>query len=71
MGGVRNQTTDDFPKNPWTCCSQHIHSYTLEDVDEILGVSDGQGVPSVTVNVSNGDIIEISGLEQVSMTPAS
>ena len=36
--------------------------------DEILGGS--QGVPSVTVNLSKGDVITISSLSQVMMTPA-
>jgi hypothetical protein len=43
-----------------------------EDVNEILGGSaaDG-GVPSVTFNVQSGDVITVSGLSQVTLTPAS
>jgi hypothetical protein len=40
----------------------------VDNVDEILGVSDGQGVPSVTTNLTNGDIISISGLTEVTLT---
>ncbi|MGA8726955.1 MAG: hypothetical protein WB565_18125 [Acidimicrobiales bacterium] len=41
-----------------------------DSYDEILGgdASDG-GVPSVTVNLTNGDVIAISSLSQVTMTP--
>lgn len=39
-----------------------------DNVDEILGVTDGIGVPSVTTNLTNGDTIQISGLSQVTMT---
>lgn len=40
-----------------------------EGVDEILGSADGMGVPNVTVTIHKGDVIEISGLAQVTMTP--
>lgn len=40
-----------------------------EGVNEILGGSDG--VPSVTFTVQNGDVISISGLSQVTLTPTS
>lgn len=40
-----------------------------EGVDEILGSADGIGVPNVTVTIHKGDVIEISGLAQVTMTP--
>ena len=39
-----------------------------ESVDEILGGSDG--VPNVTVNLNDGDVITISSLSQVTMSPA-
>lgn len=43
-----------------------------EGVDEILGGSAAYGgVPSVTFNVSNGDVIDISGLSQVTLTPTN
>lgn len=43
---------------------------TNEGVDEILGdVTDG-GVANVTVTVQKGDVIQISGLSQVTMTPS-
>jgi hypothetical protein len=38
-----------------------------ENVNEILG---SNGVPSVTFDVKNGDVISISSLGQVTMTPA-
>lgn len=41
-----------------------------ESVDEILGTADGLGVPNITVNLQDGDIIQISSLSQVIMTPA-
>ena len=37
-------------------------------VNEILG-QNGYGVPSVTTNLTNGDVITISGLGEVTMTP--
>jgi len=37
-------------------------------VNEILGGA--SGVPSVTFNVKNGDVIGVSGLSQVTLTPA-
>ncbi len=41
-----------------------------EDIDEILGGGTAAGgVPNVTVNVQTGDVIEISGLASVTMTP--
>lgn len=39
---------------------------TSENVDEILGGSDG--VPSVSFDVSKGDVIDISSLSQVTLT---
>jgi TM2 domain-containing membrane protein YozV len=39
-----------------------------DNVDEILGVSGGQGVPSVSTNLTNSDVIQISGLSQVTLT---
>lgn len=41
-----------------------------ESVDEILGDASAGGVPSVTVNLSKGDVITIGSLSQVTMTPA-
>lgn len=41
-----------------------------EFVDEILGQADGLGVPSITVNLHKGDVIDISSLSTVTMTPA-
>jgi hypothetical protein len=41
-----------------------------EDVNEILGTAGGLGVANVTVNLSKGDVITISGLSQVTMTPS-
>jgi hypothetical protein len=38
-----------------------------EGVDEILGGS--YGVPSVTATLHGGDVIDISGLASVTMTP--
>ena len=43
---------------------------TSEGVDEILGDESDGGVPNVTTTVQKGDVIEISGLSQVTMTPA-
>ncbi len=40
-----------------------------EGVDEILGTADGMGVPNVTVTVHKGDVIQVSGLSTVVMTP--
>jgi len=40
-----------------------------EGINEILGSADGLGVPSVTVTVHKGDVIQISGLARVVMTP--
>ncbi len=42
-----------------------------DSYNEILGVSDGQGVPQVTVTLTDGDVIAISGLSQVFMTPTN
>ena len=43
-----------------------------EGVDEILGGSSADGgVPSVTFNVSDGDVIDISSLSQVTLTPTN
>jgi hypothetical protein len=39
-----------------------------EGVNEILGGSNG--VPNVTTNLQTGDVITISGLSQVTLTPA-
>jgi hypothetical protein len=38
-------------------------------VNEILGQNDIGGVPSVTTDLTDGDVITISGLGQVTMTP--
>jgi hypothetical protein len=44
---------------------------TGEGVNEILSSNPGPGaVSSVTFNVQNGDVIEISGLEQVTLEPS-
>lgn len=40
-----------------------------DSVNEILGQTSGMGVANVTTNLSDGDVITISGLEQVTMTP--
>jgi len=40
-----------------------------EGINEILGSAEGVGVPSVTVTVHKGDVIQISGLARVVMTP--
>jgi len=40
-----------------------------DSVNEILGQNDVGGVPSVTTDLTNGDVITISGLGQVTMTP--
>lgn len=42
-----------------------------DSYDEILGVSDGQGVPSVRAQISKGDQIQISGLSSVTFTPVT
>jgi hypothetical protein len=42
-----------------------------DSYDEILGVSNGQGVPQLTVTLTDGDVIAISGLSQVTMTPSN
>jgi hypothetical protein len=41
-----------------------------ESVDEILGNSSAGGVPNVTVNLQDGDVVNIGSLSQVTMTPA-
>ena len=41
-----------------------------EGVNEILGTSSGIGVANVTVNLSEGDVIDIGGLSRVTMTPS-
>lgn len=41
-----------------------------DNVNEILGAKEGMGVPSVTTNLTDGDVISISSLNQVTMTPA-
>lgn len=44
---------------------------TSEGVDEILGGSSTTGgVPNVTFTVKKGDVIDISGLSQVTLTPS-
>jgi hypothetical protein len=44
---------------------------TGEGVNEILSSNPGPGeVSSVTFNLQNGDVIEISGLEQVTLEPS-
>jgi hypothetical protein len=40
-----------------------------DSVNEILGQNDIGGVPSVTTDLTDGDVITISGLGQVTMTP--
>lgn len=42
-----------------------------DSYDEILGVSDGQGEPSVRAQISKGDQIQISGLSSVTFTPVT
>ena len=42
-----------------------------DSVNEILGQNGFGGVPSVTTDLSDGDVITISGLESVTMTPAN
>jgi hypothetical protein len=42
-----------------------------DNYDEILGVSDGQGVPSVRAQISKGDSIQISGLSSATFTPVT
>jgi hypothetical protein len=42
-----------------------------DSYNEILGVSDGQGVSQLTVTLTDGDVITISGLSQVFMTPTN
>jgi len=42
----------------------------VDSVNEILGTSSGMGVPSVTTDLTDGDVITISSLSQVTMTPA-
>ena len=41
-----------------------------DSVNEILGQNGAGGVPSVTTDLTDGDVITISGLGQVTMTPA-
>lgn len=40
-------------------------------INEILGQNGFGGVPSVTTNLTDGDVISISGLGQVTMTPVN
>lgn len=42
-----------------------------DSYDEILDSSGTQGVPKVRIQISNGDLIQISGLLQVIFTPVS
>jgi hypothetical protein len=42
-----------------------------DSYNEILGVSDGQGVPKVRVTISSGDSIQISSLSQVTFSPVT
>lgn len=42
-----------------------------DSYNEILGVSDGQGVPKVRVQISSGDQITISSLTSVTFTPVT
>lgn len=42
-----------------------------DSYNEILGVSDGQGVPAIRVQISKGDQISISGLSSVTFTPVT
>jgi hypothetical protein len=39
-------------------------------INEILGDAGGLGVPSVTSNLAKGEVVKISGLSQVTFTPA-
>jgi len=41
----------------------------VDDIDEILGIADGQGVANVTTDLSSGDTIDISSLNEVDLTP--
>lgn len=40
------------------------------NTNEILGVSDGIGVASVTIDLNSGDVINVSGLNLATLTPA-
>src|SRR2546421_413252 len=42
-----------------------------DSYNEILGVSDGQGVPKIRVQISDGDEIQVSSLSKVIFTPVS
>lgn len=42
-----------------------------DSYNEILGDADGQGVPKVRVQISDGDQIQISGLTTVTFTPVT
>lgn len=42
-----------------------------DSYDEVLGVSDGLGVPEVRAQISTGDSIQISSLSQVTFTPVT
>jgi hypothetical protein len=42
-----------------------------DSYDEILGVSDVQGVPKIRVKISSGDSIQISGLSSATFTPVT
>lgn len=41
-----------------------------EGINVILGGDHAGAVPSVTFNIQNGDVIAISGLSQVTLTPS-
>jgi hypothetical protein len=49
--------------------SGNLYVSGKNSVNEILGTNSMGGVPSVTTNLSKGDIIEISSLSQVIFTP--
>src|SRR5699024_8467860 len=53
--------------------SGNVHAATAEDplvINEILGDAAGLGVPSVTTTLIEGEELEISGLSEVTFTPA-
>lgn len=51
-----------------TAKSGNFIVHGVDSVNEILGQSQGMGVASVTVNLTDGDVITISGLDQVTLT---
>jgi hypothetical protein len=42
-----------------------------DSYNEILGSSEAGGVPNVTVTLTNGDVVELSGLSRVNFTPTN